>query len=100
MPQCLMCSINQSIRIYVHPMTVLLKIVNNSMTALLKSLSVLLESIDIAWNVNRTTGKEVRPWPGFYSPALQSFLHLAGFIAVLFLKRTIFPSTHVFTRKY
>ena len=28
-------------------MTVLLKIVNNSMTALLKSLSVLLESIDL-----------------------------------------------------
>ena len=48
MPQCLMYSINQSIRIhYEYPMTVLLKIVNNSMTALLDSLSVLLESINL-----------------------------------------------------
>ena len=48
MPQCLMCSINQSICIYhEYPMTVLLKIVNNSMTALLDILNVLLESIDL-----------------------------------------------------
>ena len=48
MPQCLMCSINQSIRIHhEYPMTVLLKIANNSMTALLECLSVLLESIDL-----------------------------------------------------
>ena len=48
MPQCLMCSINQSIRIHhEYPMTVLSKIVNNSMTALLEFLNVLLENIDL-----------------------------------------------------
>ena len=47
-PQCLMCSINQSILIHhEYPMTVLLKIVTNFMTTLLDSLSVLLESIDL-----------------------------------------------------
>ena len=41
MPQCLMDSINQSIRIHhEYPMTPL-KVVNNSMIALLESLSVL-----------------------------------------------------------
>ena len=52
MPQCLMCSINQSIRIHhEYPMTVLLKIVNNFMTALLESLSVPLESIDLYYSI-------------------------------------------------
>ena len=41
MPQCLTCSINQSIRIHQeYPMT-LLKIANNSVIALLESLSAL-----------------------------------------------------------
>ena len=52
--------LNQSINTYTHeyPMT-LLKIANNSMIALLESLR---EYRFILWNVNRTTGKEVRPW--------------------------------------
>ena len=55
-------SINQSICIHhEYPMT-LLKIANNSMIALLESLSSVREYQFIAWNVNRTTGKEVRQW--------------------------------------
>ena len=44
-----------------NPMT-LLKIANNSMISLLESLSSVREYQFIAWNVNRTTRKEVRPW--------------------------------------
>ena len=69
--QYLMCSINQSINTHEYPMTVLIKVVNNSMTALLEILRVLLKSIDLVWNVNRTTGKEVRPWPGWPDQLLQ-----------------------------
>ena len=63
MPQCSMCSINQSIRKdHEYPITVLLKIAENSMTALLEILSVLLESINLKL-IELRTGKEVRPWP-------------------------------------
>ena len=62
MPQCLMCSTNQSIRIHhEYPMTVLLKVVDNSMTALLDSLSVLLKEGRFL-----ATGKEVRHGPALY----------------------------------
>ena len=44
---------------YEYPMTVLLKIAKNSMTALLKSFDLGMFGMSVV----RTTGKEVRPWP-------------------------------------
>ena len=53
--------LNKSINTY--PMTVLLKVVNNSMTALLEFECSIREYRFIVWNVNRTNRKKVRPWP-------------------------------------
>ena len=47
-------------------MTVLLKIVDNSITALLKSLNVLLESIDSSFGmliIKPLEKRSARPWP-------------------------------------
>ena len=69
MPQYLMCSINQSIRIHhEYPMT-LLKISNNSMIALLESLSSVREYQFIAWNVHRKrSGHGLTSLTSSYSP--------------------------------
>ena len=80
--------LNQSINTYTHeyPMT-LLKIANNSYCFIREFECSVREYRFIPWNVDRTTGKEVRPWLDW--PC--EFLFGQGFNLENFL-RYIFPS--------